>query len=685
MSKNNDTDIRKKPILKITILILSIISLFSSGFAIYEIFMLGSIENAIRYIVIGILILLDVLIIFKTKGILKKRPKKKHSKRIGYIIFMVLYTLICLAVALVIFYVYGKLSNMNKSQITYSSSLVVMAKNEANEISDIKDYKIGILDKNNKKSPDGYIIPQEMVEKYKLYDDNELVDYGDYQSMITDLYTSEVDAVILPTDYPAMFSSITGYEQIATDTKIIVSQEKKMRKRDTSEVETESTGKLITEPFTILLMGIDSTDEVLSKNAVANGDTLILVTFNPKTLNATMLSIPRDSYVPIACWSNKAENKITHAAGYGNDCMMNTIEQYLGINIDYYAKINFKGLVKLVNAVGGVDIDVQQTLCTDDSSRGGEICVYPGYQTLDGEHALVYARNRHALVNGDFGRNEHQQEIVLALTNKIKTINNVAKFMEILDTVSNSLDTNLTTQQMLSFYNVAKDIVKKSLASDEADLINIQQLYLAGNSQMIYDERMRRVLYNYIPNENSRKDIVQAMKENLELAEHVPVTEFSFSINEPYEKEVIGKGPYRTSSLYKLVPNFIGNTEAQARAKASKLGLRVTFTGDSSGTVVSQSYPEAKRIDLIKGNIVLTLSNGKNNTSKDDNTTVKNNDKDKDKDKDTDKDKDNNKPATGGDSNTGSGTTPGSDSGSGSGSNPGSTGEPNDKKIDNDD
>lgn len=685
MSKNNDTDIRKKPILKITILILSIISLLSSGFAIYEIFMLGSIENTIRYIVIGILILLDVLIIFKTKGILKKRPKKKHSKRIGYIIFMVLYTLICLAVALVIFYVYGKLSNMNKSQITYSSSLVVMAKNEANEISDIKDYKIGILDKNNKKSPDGYIIPQEMVEKYKLYDDNELVDYGDYQSMITDLYTSEVDAIILPTDYPAMFSSITGYEQIATDTKIIVSQEKKMRKRDTSEVETESTGKLITEPFTILLMGIDSTDEVLSKNAVANGDTLILVTFNPKTLNATMLSIPRDSYVPIACWSNKAENKITHAAGYGNDCMMNTIEQYLGINIDYYAKINFKGLVKLVNAVGGVDIDVQQTLCTDDSSRGGEICVYPGYQTLDGEHALVYARNRHALVNGDFGRNEHQQEIVLALTNKIKTINNVAKFMEILDTVSNSLDTNLTTQQMLSFYNIAKDIVKKSLSSDEADLINIQQLYLAGNSQMIYDERMRRVLYNYIPNENSRKDIVQAMKENLELAEHVPVTEFSFSINEPYEKKVIGKGPYRTSSLYKLVPNFIGNTEAQARAKASKLGLGVTFTGDSSGTVVSQSYPEAKRIDLIKGNIVLTLSNGKNNTSKDDNTTVKNNDKDKDKEKDKDKDKDNNKPTTGGDSNTGSGTTPGSNPGSGSGSSSGSTGEANDKKIDNDD
>ena len=133
-------------------------------------------------------------------------------------------------------------------------------------------------------------------------------------------------------------------------------------------------------------MGIDSIDEVLPPNAVANGDTLILVTFNPKTLNATMLSIPRDSYVPIACWGGgKIENKITHAAGYGNDCMMRTIENYFGITIDYYAKINFKGLVKLVNAVDGIDIDVEKRLCTDDSDRYHTVCIDPGYQTLNGE------------------------------------------------------------------------------------------------------------------------------------------------------------------------------------------------------------------------------------------------------------------------------------------------------------
>ena len=111
-------------------------------------------------------------------------------------------------------------------------------------------------------------------------------------------------------------------------------EDKKMKKSDTSDEELSSSGKSITEPFTMLLMGIDSTDEVLEKNAIANGDTLILITFNPKTLNATMISIPRDSYVPIACWSDQAENKITHAAGYGTDCMMQTIENYFDINID---------------------------------------------------------------------------------------------------------------------------------------------------------------------------------------------------------------------------------------------------------------------------------------------------------------------------------------------------------------
>lgn len=608
------------------VIILVIITLLSSFFAIYEIFLLSGIETLIRYIVIGVLILINLIILFKSRGIRKK--KKKKSKRVLFIIFDIIYMLICLAVGIVIFYVYGRISGLNKTFVTYTSDLVVMSKSDANKVSDIKDMTIGILD--DKTSPEGYIIPQEIIKKNKLNDDNEIKDYDDYTSMLVDLYSGDLDAMFVTNHYVSMFSGISGYENVGTETKIITSKSKKMLKANNSAIETASSGKSITEPFTILLMGIDSTDEVLSENAIANGDTLILITFNPKTLNATMFSIPRDSYIPISCWSGKPENKITHAAAYGDDCMINTIKDYFDIDIDYYAKINFKGLVKLVDAVGGVDVNVGQRLCTDDSSRGGQVCINPGEQTLNGEQALVYARNRKQLANGDFGRAEHQQEIIMALVNKIKTIKDVSTFMDILNTVSNSMDTNLTTKQILSFYNVGKDILKRSTVTDNSNVINVQRLYLQGTGQMIYDERAKMVLWDYVPNQSSRKDIINAMKVNLGKKEHSVIKKFSFSINDPYEIEVIGEGPYKSSGGYTLLPNFVGDSESQARSAAARLGIPVSFKGNS-GYVVSQNYPANKRVDLIKGSVTLTLSGSRQVVSTDD----KDNKKDDDENKNT--------------------------------------------------
>ena len=429
-----EKEIKEKKTANIFIGLFLIIALGCSGFAIYELLLLSSIETLIRFIVIGIICILDLYFITKANRIIKGKIKKKKSVNKGlFITILFIYSIICFLVGGIIFYVYGKIDSLNKNTVTYTSKLLVMNNNAATDIDDINEMTIGILD--DQKNPEGYIIPQEIIRENKLQDENEIKKYDDYTSMLVDLYANELDAMFVSGSYVSMFSGITGYENIEIDTKVIISKDKKMKKAATSSIETASSGKSITEPFTILLMGIDSTDEVLEKNAIANGDTLILITFNPKTLNATMISIPRDSYVPIACWSGKPENKITHAAAYGNDCMVNTIQNYFDTKIDYYAKINFKGLVKLVNAVGGVEVDVPQVLCTDDSSRGGEICIQPGRQVLNGEQALVFARNRKALANGDFGRAQHQQEIIMALVNKMKNIKDVSKFMEILNTI----------------------------------------------------------------------------------------------------------------------------------------------------------------------------------------------------------------------------------------------------------
>ena len=616
---------KKGTISNIFIILFLITSLITSGALVYGIFLYEGIESLIRYIIMGLIVANDIRLIFKTRRMIKgKARKNKKPKKKLFIFTLLIYSIVCGFIGYYTLDIYGKINGVNKTTVTYTSYLITMNSNTAKDMNDVSDMKLGIL--SDKKSPDGYIIPQEMIKENNLQDDNEIVSYDDYTSMIVDLYAGEIDGSFITSNYVSMFSGITGYENIENDTKIIAKKSKSMKKTSTSKVETASTGKSITEPFTILLMGIDSTDEVLTKNAIANGDTLILITFNPKTLNATMLSIPRDSYVPIACWSGKPENKITHAAAYGNDCMINTIEDYFDVNIDYYAKINFKGLVKLVDAVGGVEVDVPKELCTDDSSRGDQICIHEGHQTLNGEQALVFARNRKQLADGDFGRAKHQQEIIMALVNKMKDINDLKTFMSILDTVSNSLDTNLTTKQILSFYDVGKDIIKKSLSSNEADLVNIQQLFLQGSGQMIYDERARMVLWDYVPNTSSKKDIIQAMKVNLELEEHEDIKEFHFSINEPYEKKVIGEGPYSNTGTYRLLPNFTGDTEAQARATASRLGISVTFDG-TSGTVVAQSEPANKRIDLMRGGLRLTLSGNKKVDTKiiDDKSDKKNN------------------------------------------------------------
>ena len=531
-----------KKSLKIIIKILTFFSFISSAFAIYEIYLLNSIEDLIRYIIMGCIVIITLMILVHSRYVCRKIKNNRNKKRRRlFISTMVFYTLICTLVGLVIFYLYGRLSNMNKEYVTYTSDLIVMSDNKAEDIEDIVDYKIGMLE--TKTSPDGYIIPNEIIKEYNLKDENDIKKYPDYNTMIVDLYDGAVDALLIPDNYPSMFKNIDKFENIDNDTEIIVSKSKKMLKSEVSKQEKASAGKSIKEPFTLLLMGIDSTGEDLEKNAIANGDTMIVITFNPKTLNATILSIPRDSYVPIACWPGKAKNKITHSASYGNDCIINTIEEFLEIDIDYYAKINFKGLVKLVDALGGVDINVEQQLCTDNSDRSGDICINPGYQTLDGEHALVYARNRKQLVNGDFGRNAHQQELIIAMVNKMRSIKNVKTFMNILNTVSNSIDTNLTTKQMLSFYDIAKDLMKN--ANENAQIINIDQLYLEGASKMIYDKSVKMKLYNYIPNEYSRQDIVKAMKNNLKVGKYEHIKSFNFSINKLYEKEIVGKGPYK--------------------------------------------------------------------------------------------------------------------------------------------
>ena len=380
--------------------------------------------------------------------------------------------------------------------------------------------------------------------------ESQIEDYDDPISLLYDLYDNKVDAVFISSSYINIYGGMEKFEKIAEETIELDKFSKKMKIKKSNSI--AATKKGSDEPFTILLMGVDSTAENLSDSS-GLGDSLLLITFNPQTLNATIISIPRDTYVPITCYRN-VRSKITHAASGGDKCMINTIQNFFDVNIDYYAKINFRGLIKLVDALGGIDVEVPYSFCETDENRmlKNTVFVEKGYQHLNGVQALALSRNRKTYptcgakwnlgTRNDFVRGQNQQIVINGIINKAKSINSVSQFYGILDAVGGSMTTNMDKKQILSFYDVFKNVLVYSTnLTDDNSIISMQKMYLNGVGGMYHDGIMGSDLYEYIPSTNSLNAIKNAMKVNLGLKEDTVNKKFSFSIDKEYEEKIIGK------------------------------------------------------------------------------------------------------------------------------------------------
>ena len=619
---------RKKRSLMLDIIFI-FLSLIASIYLIYSLLQLKKIETGIRYFVIGIITLINLIMII---NLFRKNRKKKRIRKGIKRFFLLLLIIIYIIIGYNINYVLSKIDNMNKETVTSTTSLVTLKTNKIGNVKDIYKSKIGIS--SDKTNTEGYILPMEIIKQYGLDKNNELIPYDDYLSMINDLYNKKIDYIFLPSGYTTMYNSIEQFEEIEKETKVLTSTSKEEKKDE----ELRGSSADVSKPFTVLLMGVDSTTDSIENANSFNGDSLMLITFNPTTLNVTMLNIPRDTYVPISCMNN-TENKITHSATHGAKCVINTIQNFTGINIDYYAKINFKGLVDLVDAVGGVEVDVPYSFCEQNSKRKwgkNTIYVKKGKQVLNGEQALALARNRKNNAKkcgteyskgtrNDFVRGQNQQLVIHGLINKVKKINSIGEVYNILDSISRNLDTNMSRDTILSFYNVVKDIMTTKKDKD-GELVSIQKLFLAGSDQIIYDERSNLELYNYIPNQSSKNDIINAMKINLGLTKENKETSFSYTIGEDYETNIIGKKPSSPTTLYTLIPDFTTYTKSKAENWALQNGFTIIWkevsvsSSNQAGRITKQSYHRKKRVDLCNPkSITLTITVKKDTISNNEN------------------------------------------------------------------
>ena len=249
------------------------------------------------------------------------------------------------------------------------------------------------------------------------------------------LYNHEVEAIlisdIIKNKYEEDDESFTNNIRILKTIEI-----KKSIEDITKRVSIKNT------PFNVLISGIDTYGDI---NQTSRNDVNIVATVNPNTNEILLTSIPRDYYVQLH-GTTGYKDKLTHASYYGINMAVETIEDILDIDINYYIKVNFTTVVDLVNKIGGVDV------YADQSIRIGSCKINEGYNHLDGACALAFSRERHSYIDGDRHRGRNQQEVIRAIFTKLSSSSTIlTEYSDILNTLDGKFATNMDTKEITSY------------------------------------------------------------------------------------------------------------------------------------------------------------------------------------------------------------------------------------------
>lgn len=422
-------------------IVLSIVLVATAGIMVYEILKLEILPSNILLPVILVIILFSLILLllinFCVHGLATK------------IIFSFLVILISVAYGLGDYYLYSTASTLNtvteqaaKSKNTVS--LIVMAESTKEDVQDINGSKIGVLTNINK---EGTKKSLNDISKQNIGYSTEKFD--NVPAMLQALYEGQVDAIILNEAYRSNVSEIENYENFNNETKVIHQTVYYTKEANNSLAVSDITSK----PFTILITGNDSFGAL---DEVSRSDVNMIVTINPLTSTILMTSIPRDAFVTEVCddyaCNYGVEDKLTHTGIYGADTTKDTLENLLDIDINYIFRVNFSSMIDIVDALGGIDIDVAEGMAVSrfysDSTLEG---VHEGQNHLNGKRALAYSRERKAYLDGDVQRARNQQQVLQAMFKKASSPEIITKYSNILKAVGKAFDTNMTTKEITSF------------------------------------------------------------------------------------------------------------------------------------------------------------------------------------------------------------------------------------------
>lgn len=342
--------------------------------------------------------------------------------------------------------VFDNVTNLT-DKMANTVSLVGLKKDNIDNVSDLNGKIVGTVPQAD---PEGIAKGlQELQSKASV----SVQDFPDVLSCVQALYDGEVQAVLIPDNTRQIIHETEGFFEFQTDSNVLQQTVWYTDRTKSAANDPDSVADITRDPFTVLISGNDSYG---SLNENSRSDVNMLLTIDPRTQVVLITSIPRDSYLTMSCKKDETacssvDDKLTHTGLYGVGTTESTIEDYLGIEINYTVRVNFSSLVNLVDAMGGIDVEIPEGLEVDTFYANGTEGVKAGWNHLEGERALAFARERHAYQDGDNQRIRNQQQVMRALIDKIISPELLFRYPALMDAVSVAFETNMPADQIKSF------------------------------------------------------------------------------------------------------------------------------------------------------------------------------------------------------------------------------------------
>lgn len=366
-------------------------------------------------------------------------------------------------------------------------SVVVMEKSKYKELSDLKGETIEV----NMSAE-----TEKMEEAIKALKNEEssikTKEVDEFAKMADDLYKGTTNAIFVNEAYYAMLEA--NHPNFETETRVIWHKDITVKTNDISK-----NVDVTKAPFVVYISGIDTYGKV---STVSRTDVNMIVTVNPKTKQILMTSIPRDYYVTLANKGKK--DKLTHSGLGGIENTVKTMENFMGIDINYYARVNFTSLIKMVDALGGVDVESEVAFTAYDGTTFKK-----GINHVNGEKALVFSRERYSLGGGDNARVHNQQLVLTAMLKKMMSPAIITNYSSVLNSINGSFETNMESGDITGLLQMQ--------ISDMASWTIIQKQLTGTGKTMTGGAYMpNNKLYYMIPNDSSVAENKQAIQNVLD-------------------------------------------------------------------------------------------------------------------------------------------------------------------------